>query len=187
MFLHLSVILLTGEGGVCLSTCWDTHPLGQVHLPPGSYTSLLGRYSPWAGTPQYPSRYTPPIRYTPWVGTPWQLHPHGQAHPWAGTPPGQVYTLWQVHPQAGIPSWAGTPPGQVYIPRQVQLQAGTPPGQVHLPPLGRYTPHAGTPPWAGTSPRRSLQRTVRILLECFLLVFTARNEVGARLCFYMCV
>ena len=26
MFLHLSVILFTG-GGVCLSVCWDTHPL----------------------------------------------------------------------------------------------------------------------------------------------------------------
>ena len=57
---------------------------------------------------------------------------------------------------AGIHPWEGTPPWQVYTP------------------LGRYSP-AGTPHWVGTPPtrctppRRSLQRTVRILLECFLV------------------
>ena len=38
-----------------------------------------------------------------------------------------------------------------------------PPGQVQL-------PGAGTPPWLVHPPRRSLQWTVRILLECFLVV-----------------
>ena len=59
MFLHVSVILLTG------GIPGQVHPLaGTPHLagtpwagtPPGRYTSLA-RYNPRAGTP--PSRYTP--------------------------------------------------------------------------------------------------------------------------------
>ena len=91
--------------GVCLSTggsIWAGTPPGryplagtspwQVH-PPGRYTPL-GRYSPWAGTPQAgtpPGRYplagtapqadTPPVgRYTPLPG---------RYTPQAGTPPGR--------------------------------------------------------------------------------------------------
>ena len=71
---------------VCQSFCSQEgeylgrYPPSQVH-PPARY--LLGRYSPWAGTPP---RQVP---LTPWAGTP----------PQAGTPL-----------QAGTPSWAGTPP-----------------------------------------------------------------------------
>ena len=99
----------------------------------------------------------------------------GQVHP----PSGTRYTPW-----AGTPPRAGTSPGQIHSPGRDTPWAGTlspPPGQVH--PLGRYIPWAGTPPeqvhpWAGTpSPplgeqRWLLQRTVRILLECILVLFT---------------
>ena len=66
------------------------------------------------------------------------------------------YIPRQVHPRAGTPPsrytlWTGTPPGR-YTPRKVHSPAGT--------------PRAGTPP----TPRQSLQRTVRILLECFLIL-----------------
>ena len=93
------------RGGVCLSACWDKHPL--VGTPPlGRYTPPLGRY------------------------TPWPIHPLGRyTHPQAGTPPGQVHPL----------------------------------GRYTQPP-GRYTPWQVYPPQ-----RRSLQWTVRILLECFLV------------------
>ena len=65
------------------------------------------------------------------------------------TPQGR-YTPW-----AGNPQWADTPP-----------RAGTPPGQVHA---GRYTPRQVHPSGQVHPPQRSLQRTVRILLECFLV------------------
>ena len=64
----------------------------------------------------------------------------------------------QVHPQAGTP------------PRQVHPLAGTHPRQVHT--LSRYTP-PGRYPLRQVTPlpkRRSLQSTVRILLECFLVL-----------------
>ena len=64
----------------------------------------------------------------------------------------------QVHPQVGIP------PGQVHPPRQVHPTplAGTP--------QSRYTPLAGTPQGRYTPLQWSLQWTVHILLECFLVV-----------------
>ena len=65
------------------------------------------------------------------------------------TPPGRYtplgrYTPWQVHPPGRY-----TPLGR-YTPWQLHPWADTPPGQVH-------------------PPRQSPQRTVRILLECFLV------------------
>ena len=112
--------------------------------PPGRYTSL-GRYTPWAGTP-------PGTRYTPGPGTPPdQVHPPGP-----GTPQDQV------HP----PGTRYTPPGRY-----------TPWGQVHppdqVPPLGPGTlPRPGTPPQEQCMlGDKGNKRTVRILLECILLVF----------------
>ena len=92
--------------------------------------------STWAGTP-------PLGRYTPW-----QVHPPGQVHLLAGTPPqagtphlGRYTPSGQVHPLGRYTPWVGTPPGQVYplvgtLPRQVHpsrytIQAGTPSRQVH--------------------------------------------------------
>ena len=49
IFLHLSVILFTGEG-VCLSACWDTTPLRSRHPP---------EQTPWEQTP--PPEQTPPL------------------------------------------------------------------------------------------------------------------------------
>ena len=79
--------------------------------------------------------------------------------------PGRVCLLGGVTcpPPSRYTPWAGTPP---YTP----LRAGTPPlGQI-------YPPWAGTPPRAGTPPtpgRRLLLRTVRILLECILILCNA--------------
>ena len=79
-------------------------------------------------------------------------------------------------PQAATPPSACTPPGQVsrYTPGGTPPWAGTSPA-VH--PLGRYTtPGQVTPSQVHPPhhrqvhpPGRSLQRTVRILLECFLV------------------
>ena len=47
--LHLSVILFTGGGGVCLSACWDTTPGTRHTLPPpeadSGIRSMSGRYA----------------------------------------------------------------------------------------------------------------------------------------------
>ena len=75
IFLHVSVILLTG------GSTW-------VGTPRGRYTPL-GRYTPQAGTP--PGQVHPLDRYTPWTGTPpRQVHPPGQVHLPPGTPPGNA-------------------------------------------------------------------------------------------------
>ena len=107
------------------------------------------RYSPQAGTS--PGQVHPPGRYTPRAGT-----------PWVSTPP----------PRAGTPSRAGTHPRQVH-----PLGRFTHLGRYTLPSPGRYTPRRVHPgqvhPRAGTPrhSRRSLQRTVWILLQCFLSFF----------------
>ena len=93
---------------------------------------------------------------------PRQVPPSGRYTPRAGTPP----PPWQVFP---LPPGQVHPPGQVYPPGRYTPRQVHPPRQVHHPP-GRYTPQAGTP----TPPRQSLQRTVRILLECFLVKIIVR-------------
>ena len=109
MFLHVSVILSTGEGG--FGVPGQVHPLGRYPL--GRYTPR-GRYTPWVGTPP---GHVPPGRYTPW-----QVH----------LPPPRECTPQQVPHRAGIPPWAGTPPGQVHPPLgKYTPRAGTPPGQIH--------------------------------------------------------
>ena len=60
LFLHVSVIMFTGEGSTWAGT------------PPGRYTPL--------------GRYTPGQVHSPWAGTPlWVGTPAGQVHPWADT------------------------------------------------------------------------------------------------------
>ena len=64
MFLHVSVILFTGEWGVCSIACWDTSPHGT-----------RGRHPLGPGTPQsrHPHDKAPPgTRHPPGAGT---LHP----------------------------------------------------------------------------------------------------------------
>ena len=76
MFLQVSVILLTG--GVCLSTCWDTTPLGA---------DLLGADPPRADTPQEqtppPESKRPPGSRPPGADTPLgaDTTPPGSRHP----------------------------------------------------------------------------------------------------------
>ena len=87
----------------------------------------------------------------------------GYTHPWADIPPGQTpYTPWQT------PPWANKPLGRhPLLGRNPPGQTPPPPGQTQ-PHLDRHT-HRGrhfqqTPPF-----QWSLQRTVRILLECILV------------------
>ena len=84
MFLHLSVILSTGGGGVSPSACWDTppsrHPPGR-HLPgrPPRQTDTLREDTP-----------TPPVgRHNTWADIPGQI-PLGR-HPPGQTPPADGY------------------------------------------------------------------------------------------------
>ena len=67
----------------------------------------------------------------------------------------------QVHPPARDTPWQKHSLADTHTPL-----AGT-----HTPLAGTHTPSAGTPP-----PRRSLQRTVRILLECFLVFLFRRSR-----------
>ena len=96
IFLHLSVILF--RGGVCLSACWDTNPLGAD--PPGA--DPPGADPPGADTPQsrHPPEQIPPPDQTPLpeqtpprADTPRSRHPPGADTPRADThlppsPPG---------------------------------------------------------------------------------------------------
>ena len=97
---------------------------------------------------------------------------HAGIHPLAGTSPSR-YIPGRYTPLARYTPPCRYNPPQVhpldrYTPGQVHPLVGTPPGQVHPlagTPHRQVHPRAGTPP-AGTSP----QRTVRILLECFLVL-----------------
>ena len=92
---------------------------------------------------------------------PGQVHPLGRYTPWAGTPPGSYTPLSRYTPSRYTP-----PPPRKHTP----LPPGsTPLREVHTP--------GSTPPTL----RWSLQRMVRILLECFLV--TGRNEVVAKVMF----
>ena len=70
MFLHLSVILFTGE--VCLSACWDTTPYQEQTTPTGSRPPGTrhppGPYTPWDQTPPSDEQTSPRTRHSP--------HPH---------------------------------------------------------------------------------------------------------------
>ena len=107
-----------------------------------------------------------------------------------------LYKCLSVHREGGVCSIAcwNTPPRQTYTPGQTDIpldrhtppgQTHTHPGQTHTPtPLDRHTsprhthPPRHTPPQADhrlgrhppPTPRRKLQRTVRILLECIPVV-----------------
>ena len=95
MFLQVSVILSTGEEGVCLSACWDAsppradtprsrhHPLDQAPLrsrhpsgadthtpPPPRPGTPLGADTPRADTPHRPGTPAPPQEQTPRKQTP---------------------------------------------------------------------------------------------------------------------
>ena len=91
IFLHLSVILLTGGGGggVCLNACWDTTPPRAD--TPWKQTPPRSRHPPWnrpplgADTP--PEQTSPGSRHTPQEQTPPPLEltpPPLQAHTQGG-------------------------------------------------------------------------------------------------------
>ena len=108
MFLHLSVILFTGE--VCMAHMPPRHacPL-QAHMAPGACMPLPGHACP-LGT--HAARDACPS-------------PPGHAHPQACTPPGHahhpgMHTPRHAHPpgHACLP-WACTPPGGHYEKRSM--------------------------------------------------------------------
>ena len=91
IFLHLSVILFTGED-VCLSACWDT--THTLPLPPPESRHPQSRHPPWS---RHPPEQTPP----------------GSRHPPGGNtpPPEQTHTSRSRHPppkaDSGIRSMSG--------------------------------------------------------------------------------
>ena len=69
MFLHLSVSHSVQREGICLSACWDTHPLGSRHFPWEADTPLGSRHPP--GKQTLLQEAAPPEADTPWeVDTP---------------------------------------------------------------------------------------------------------------------
>ena len=140
-----------GVGGVGVSA--SVHA-GIPH-PPGS------RHPPWSTHPpeQTPrSRHTPGSRHCPGADTLQSRHPQSR-HPLEQTPPrSRRHPLEQTPPGADIPPLEQTPP------RADTPGADTPP-EKKTPP-GADTPSEQNP----TPPMRPLLRTVRILLECILVV-----------------
>ena len=106
IFLHLFVILFTGEG-VCLSACWDTPP--RSRHPPGADTPE--QTSPQADTPQEltPPEQTPPRADTPRADTPWSRHLLEADTPRSRYPPRSRHPPEQTPPGADPPEQ--TPPG----------------------------------------------------------------------------
>ena len=107
IFLHLSVILFTGE--VCLSACWDTtHPPGR-RTSPAKETPQEGG-TPLEGEPpgrRPPGKETPLPRRPPWKETP-QGGPQDGGTPHEGDPPrrrhpfqGETPPSLQAHTQGG--------------------------------------------------------------------------------------
>ena len=85
---------------------------------------------------------------------------------------------------------ADTRPSRYPPPEQAHPLAGTPPGGYtpRLVPPGWYSPGkyplVGTPPCQVHPPQQSLQWTVCILLECFLVV-TVTMQMGERKMYYL--
>ena len=111
---------------------------------------VLGYHPPGADTPlgadTCPPKQTPP----------------GSRPPQEQTPPLGADPLEQTPPRADTPSGADTPQS-----RHPTLGADTPPRSRH------HTPLEQTPPSREQTPRperRPLLRTVRILLECILVI-----------------
>ena len=109
------------KGGVCLSACLDTHPLGTD--------------TPWEQTA--PWEQTPPRADTPWEQTPPRADTPQSRHPMEQTPHGSRHLPEQTPPRSRHP-WEQTPP-----------EADTPLGadshrSRHPPP--EQTPPEETPP-----------------------------------------
>ena len=99
--------------------------------------------------------------------TPLGRHPPPYAHPHQKHTPRSTtsgkYTPWEAPP----PHPGSTLPGKHTPPEAHPVESKPPPGST---PPGKHTPGKHThPPEAKPPIRRSLQRTVRILLECFVL------------------
>ena len=85
-------------------------------------------------------------------------------YPLTGTTLGRYNPLGRY-----TPSWAGTPPAGTPQGRYIPWAGTPPPGQVHPP--GGYTPQAGTPLHHIACWNTVNKRTVRIPLECILVIF----------------
>ena len=90
------------QGGVCLSACWDKHPLGadtpRADTPPGADTpeqTPRGADTPRADTPRAD---TPRSRHPMGADTPQQQTPPEADPPREETPPGSRHPLEQTPP-----------------------------------------------------------------------------------------
>ena len=133
IFLHLSVILFTGE--VSASVHAGIPPLPRSRHTPPLAAGTPGSRPPQEQTPQ--ARHPPEQTHTPLgVGTPLGVPPEPpgadtprhQTSPQEQTPPGSR------HPPDQTPPGADTPPGTRHPPEQ------TPPGTRHPYPPGPDTP-----------------------------------------------
>ena len=129
-------------------TPWSRHP------PPEQ--TPWSRHTPGADPPRsrHPPEQTPPIADPPRADTPWSRHPS----PGADTPPEQT------PPQSRHPLEQTPPPP----PQEQKTNPGVDTPRSRHPSLGADTPleQNPTPP----PPIWPLLRTVRILLECILVV-----------------
>ena len=92
IFLHLFVILFTGEG-VCLSACWDTTPPSPGSRPPsGPGIPSRSRCPPQEQTSrdQAHPQTLPPRNQD-------QAHTPGTRHPWDQASPGSRHPLGAEH------------------------------------------------------------------------------------------
>ena len=151
-------------GSVKVTTTHNYHPQRScskvvfLHL---SVSHSVHRGDVVSGTP---SGQTPPgrhpTRYKLPADTPWQAPPADTSHPYPGQTPSPADTSPVRHPP-GRHSPSRHPLPQIDTTWTDTPWSDTPPVDNRL---GKSPPRQ-TPP----SPQRSLQRTVRILLECFLV------------------
>ena len=150
IFLHLFVILFTGEGGWYPTRHWDTPP----PRPGTHHTPLDQTHPPRPGTPPPP---------------PDQAHHHHQA-----PPPAQAH-----HPPGpGTPPRPDTPPRTRHTPPPQTRHTTNPPRTWHTPlsPRTRPPPRQGTPPDQASPPEadsgiRSTSGRYASYWNAFLLKF----------------
>ena len=157
------------QGNVFRSVCQknSVHRRVSASVHAGIHNPQADTHPFWADSPpgRQPQADTTPLGRYPWADTPTGQIPH---------PLGRHQLLGR-HPRGRHPHWTDTPLGR-HLPWQTPLGQTPPwsdPPQADTPcvrqtPLGRHP----RPP-----SRRLLQRTVRILLECILVIMLSKAKL----------
>ena len=180
-------------GGVCLSACWDTHPL-RVDTPPEQtppeQTQPLeqnpqSRHTPWSRhTPRADPRSRHPLRADICLSTGdvclsawWDIRPPEQTHPLEQTPPGAdtplVQTPWSRHSLRADTPWEQTSQGRHTLGPDTPLGADTPgvdiPSRSRHPLWSRHLPEQTHPleqtPQEQTPPESSSELAALFILH----------------------